>query len=334
MIDILIFDRRTLGLVIAAFIVFLVVAIYVSHLLASSKRDRMTKIILDKTTGAGVKARSVILDVEARAMKNTGRDQKFAFELINWFAIKRDLKRSGLPAYPPVLFLAAAVASYAVAFFIIAAPTEFMPSWQMALIVYPGIYFLFRTGIIGIFKESRRMKMMTQLVIFIESVQRAVSVGTAPDEAVAEGIKECEMPLKDSLAAIKELLDLGYDFIDAINLAADRVNLPEFDIFVASLTAQSSTGGSIGDVLKEVIEIARSRMNLQKKIATMTAEGRFNALLLGSLPIGLTLYLRGAQPKYADVVWSEQMGITMYFLTLFLAVFGAWLAMRIARVTV
>jgi tight adherence protein B len=334
MIDFASFDQRTIGIAATAFFVLLVVAIYVSNLLASNRRDKFSKIVLDKTSGAGVKAQSVILDVEARAMKNAGRDKKFAFELVNWFAIKRDLKRAGLPNFPPGLFIAAAIAAYAIAYFIIAAPATFMPAWQMALIIYPGVYFLFRTGILGIFIEARRMKMMTQLVIFIESVQRAVSVGTAPDEAVAEGIRECEMPLKDNLAAIKELLDLGYDFIDAINLAADRVNLPEFDIFVASLTAQSSTGGSIGDVLKEVIEIARSRMNLQKKIATMTAEGRFNALLLGSLPIGLTLYLRGAQAKYADVVWTEQMGIIMYFLTFFMAVFGAWLAMKIAKVTV
>ena len=152
---------------------------------------------------------------------------------------------------------------------------------------------------------------------------------------MVEAIRETDAPLQENLIAIKELIDLGYDFVDAINLAADKVNLPEFDIFAASLTAQSKTGGTIGDVLKEVIDIARARVDLQRKIATMTGEGRFNAMLLGSLPILLTMYLRASEPEYFNTIWEAgAMGTAVFFATIAFAVFGAWLAMRIAKITV
>ncbi len=197
---------------------------------------------------------TVILDAESRAMKNTGRDQKRPFDLVNWFSIKRDLKRAGLPRFPILVFLVALGLSLAVAMLILNVPIY--PMWAQVLASFPPMFFLTRVSMIGMRIEGRRMKMMYQLIIFIESTQRAVSVGTSPDEAVAEAIRETEAPLKENLLAIKELIDLGYDFVDAINMASDKVNLPEFDIFAASMTAQSKTGGTIGNVLKEVVEIA------------------------------------------------------------------------------
>lgn len=314
-------------------IVIAIVGFFLLSFLKGQKRDRYTKMLVDKTEEAQKRAMSVILDAESRAMKDSGRDQKRPFDLINWFSIKRDLKRAGLPRFPPLVFLAALAISAAVAIFIVAAPIY--PIWAQIAAVYPAIFYLTRVNIIGMRIESRRMKMMNQLIAFIESTQRAVSVGTSPDEAVTEAIRETEEPLRENLMAIKELIDLGYDFVDAINLAADRVNLAEFDIFAASLTAQSKTGGTIGEVLKEVVDIARSRLDLQKKIATMTGEGRFNAMLLGSLPIMLTMYLRSAEPEYFEGMWEAgTIGALVFFATLTFAVFGAWLAMRIARIKV
>jgi tight adherence protein B len=315
------------GILVLSFVAF-----FLKRAFAAARRDKYTKVILAKTEGVARKAASVILEVEARAARNSGRDEKRPFDFLNWFSMKRDLKRAGLPQIPPLLFLGAGVLAFIIAQFIVAAPPY--PVWAVALVLYSPCFYIVRTGFLGMQIDSRRMRMMRQLIIFIESVQRAVSVGTAPDEAVGEAIRETEAPLRENLVAIKELLDLGYDFIDAIQIAADRVNLPEFDIFVASLAAQASNGGSIGEVLKEVIEIARSRMDLQTKIATMTAEGRFNAMLLGSLPVGLTVYLRVAQADYSTALWSVWWGQVIYFATMASAVFGAWLAMKIASIKI
>jgi tight adherence protein B len=326
-------DIGTAITIATAVVVVAIVSTFLSVFLKGQKKERYAKMLMGKTEGAQARAMSIILDAESRAMKDTGRDQKRPFDLVNWWSIKRDMKRAGLPRFPPLVFIAALVFSAGVAMLVLNVPIY--PMWAQILAVYPPMFFLTRVSLLGMRIEGRRMKMMYQLIIFIESTQRAVSVGTSPDEAVAEAIRETEEPLKENLVAIKELIDLGYDFVDAINLASDKVNLPEFDIFAASLTAQSKTGGTIGDVLKEVIDISRSRVDLQKKIGTMTAEGRFNAMLLGSLPILLTMYLRASEPEYFDAVWNAgTMGAMIFFATIACAVFGAWLAMRLARIAV
>ena len=326
-------DAGTAMMIGTAVVVLTIVTIFLAGFFRAQKKERYEKLLVDKTEGAQKRAMSVILDAESRAMKDTGRDQKRPFDIVNWWAIKRDLKRAGLPRFPPLVFLFALALSTAVSLLVLNMPIY--PMWAQIVAVYPAMYFLTRVSILGMRMESVKMKMMAQLIIFIESVQRAVSVGTSPDEAVAEAIRETDTPLRENLTAIKELIDLGYDFVDAINLASDRVNLAEFDIFAASLTAQSKTGGTIGNVLKEVVDIARARMDLQKKIATMTGEGRFNAMLLGSLPILLTMYLRSAEPEYFDSMWDAgALGAALFLATIAGATFGAWLAMRIAKITV
>ena len=313
-------------------IVVMIVGYFFAGFLNSQRKERYCQTIVEKTEGAQKRALSVILDAEERAMKENNREQERTFDVINWFAMKRDLKRAGLPRFPPLIFLFALVLASAIALFIVAAPIY--PMWAQIAAVFPPMFYFSRYSFLGMRIESRRMKTTQQLVTFIEQVQRSVTVGTSPDEAVAEAIKETEDPLREHLVAIKDLIDLGYDFVDAINLAADRINLAEFDIFAASLTAQSKTGGTIGEVLREVIDITRARLDLKKKIATMTAEGRFNATLLGSLPILLTMYLRNAEPDYFNTMWQAgTTGAAVFFATLAFAVFGAWLAMRIARIT-
>lgn len=331
-------DASTILMIGTAFVVLSIVGTFLSVFLRGQRKEKMTRVLLDKTVDAQSRVASVILDAEARVMRQASREQEYTFELVNWHAIRRDMRRAGLKGilgFPPLVFLVALVLAYLVAVVIIAAPIY--PIWAQALGVYPAMFIFVRKAILGMIYESRKMKMMAQMINFIESVQRAVSVGTSPDEAVAEAIRETENPLQENLSEIKNLLDLGYDFVDAINLAADRVNLAEFDIFAASISAQSSTGGSVGEVLKEVVSIARARLDLQRKINTMTAEGRFNAGLLGSLPVLLTLYLRTVQGDYFDTLWMEQNqphGAMIFFLTLGGAVTGAWLAMRIAKVSV
>lgn len=321
----------TLGVVLV--VSLSAVAFFLIHFLRSQRKDRYIKVVREKTEGAHERAMSVILDVEQQAMKDTGRDKKRAFDLINWMAMKRDLKRAGLPQRPEILILASAGLAFAIGFVILNIPLY--PVWMQGASLIPVCFLLVRKSILGMFMEGRKLKMMQQLILFIETTQRSVSVGTAPDEAVVEAMREATSPLVENLTAIKELLDLGYDFIDAINLAADKINLAEFDIFAASLSAQSRAGGSIGNVLKDVVESARARMELQRKIATMTGEGRFNALLLGGLPISLVMYLRYTQEDLYAEVWNAGLtGALTYIGTIAASVFGAWLAMRIARVSV
>jgi Flp pilus assembly protein TadB len=317
------------------FFIFLAifVASIVARLISQTSRERLLTVLRERRMEASQKSRSAIISAE-RQMKKTGlRSKKFAFPAVNPKAISRDMRKAGIPGSPIFIYIGAGFLSFMFARFVVNAPI--FPVYAQTAFVYPMMFMITRFSIVNTFIDSRNGKSLAQLILFIESVQRAVSVGASADDAVSEAIKDCEKPLRDSLDIVKDLLDLGYEFTEAINLAAERIDLPEFDIFAASLTAQSTTGGSVANVLGDVVEIARSRIDLKKKVATMTAEGVFNAILLGSLPIGLMTYLRLTQPDYFEQMWkAEFYGSIIFFGTFFLAIGGAFLALKIAKIKV
>ena len=322
------------GLVLFA-ILLLAVGVVTINLLRATKRDRILKLLRTKTLRKKEDTDNIILANRRRAARLSNRGNQRTFDGFNPISINRDLRRAGLPQVWPLVYVAGLGLAFLIGHTILNAPLPHFPPLMQSLAIAVPCFFFVRRSVLGTLIESRRMKSLRQLIQFIEATQRAVSVGASPEDAVLEAIRDAEEPLRGSLLPIRNLLELGYDFIEAITMAADQVNLAEFDIFVASLTAQSTTGGSVGDVLKEVVEIARSRLDLQKKVGTMTAEGRFNAFLLGVLPIGLMMYLRYGQPDYFNNLWaSPVLGPAIFFFTVFGAVMGAYVAVRMSNLKV
>jgi Flp pilus assembly protein TadB len=316
-------------------VLFLVVGTMTMNLLRANKREKLLSVLRNKLVRKKELMDGVLLSAQKRVGMKSNRVDGVPFELFNPVAINRDLRRAGLPQLWFLVYVLSVVLAFVIGFTVLNAPLERFPPYMQSLaIVMPCFYFV-RHSVLGTLIERRRLRSLRQLVLLIESTQRAVVVGASAEDAVAEAIRDAGEPIRSDLMPIKDLLDLGYDFIEAISLAADRVNLPEFDIFVAALQAQSIIGGSIGDVLKEVAEIARSRLDLQKKVGTITAEGRFNAFLLGFLPIGLMMYLRNAQPDYFNTLWNSYVvGPLIFFMTVVGAVLGAYMAVRISTIKV
>ena len=321
--------------VVLLFVLLGVVGSLTIGLLRATKRDKMIKLLRERTMRRRDVTKSLLLSSKNRVRRVSNRADLKPFDLVNPAAIKRDLRRAGLPQVWPLVFVAGVGLAFLVGFTILNAPLDTFPPWmQSVAIIWPCFYFV-RRPLLNTFVERRRMIMSRQLILFVETAQRAVTVGASPEEAVLEAIRDAEKPLRQAVEPIRALLDLGYDFIEALAMSADQINLAEFDIFVASLSAQSTTGGSIGDVLKEVVDISRSRLDLLKRVGTMTAEGRFNALLLGSMPIALMTYLRISQPEYFGYLWTSPfIGSIIFFGTIAGAVIGAFVAVRIANIKV
>lgn len=324
------------GLYALAVMVLMVVSLFyfVRRFDQTRRRDAYFKAVAAKSVGPSARLAAAVKSRERGVLSEASRRRRSAIDFILPSSIRSDMIRSGLPGQASLVVIVASVLAWLIAFLVIAAPI--FPIWVQTLAIWPLLFYFVRSGILGILYELRRLVLMDQLITFIEHVQRGVTVGTSPDIAVVEAIEEMPQPLRGYLQAVKDLIEIGYDFVEAISMASDRIDLPEFDIFAASLSAQAASGGPIGDVLREVAGIARMRLDLTRKVGTLTAEGRFNAIVLGVLPVGLMLYLRHAQPDYFNHLWTGTVwwGPWLYFGTLAAALVGAWSALKIAAIKV
>ena len=73
-------------------------------------------------------------------------------------------------------------------------------------------------------------------------------------------------------------------------------------IFVLALLVQQQTGGNLAEMLDKLAGIIRERYKLRGKIKALTAEGRFQAIILLGLPPAVFLMMLGLNREYAGIL--------------------------------
>jgi tight adherence protein B len=79
-------------------------------------------------------------------------------------------------------------------------------------------------------------------------------------------------------------LRIGTEMEEALQRAADRIRLPDFQFFAVSLVLQRQTGGGIAETLSNLSGIIRQRKAVRMKARALTAEAQASAAIIAATP--------------------------------------------------
>jgi tight adherence protein B len=94
--------------------------------------------------------------------------------------------------------------------------------------------------------------------------------------------------------------------------AARRLDIPEFNFFVISLSIQRETGGNLAETLANLSDILRRRRQMRQKVKAMSSEAKASAYILGSLPFGMFGIVYCVNPGYASMLLTDPRGLVMF----------------------
>jgi len=77
---------------------------------------------------------------------------------------------------------------------------------------------------------------------------------------------------------------------------------------VMAVRIQREVGGNLAEVLETVADTMNQRDRLRREVLTLTAEGRFSAIVLGVFPPGFGVFLYLVQPDYMKPLLEESSG--------------------------
>jgi len=120
--------------------------------------------------------------------------------------------------------------------------------------------------------------------------------------------KEAAEPRADELSRVMTEARLGRELEDALAAAAERLNSPDFAWAVMAISIQREVGGNLNELLMTVSDTMVQRERLKGEIATLTAEGKMSAILLGGLPPGLGFVMWIMNPEYINQLFVEFLG--------------------------
>jgi len=97
---------------------------------------------------------------------------------------------------------------------------------------------------------------------------------------------------------------------------------------------QKETGGNIAEILDNISRLLRERVQFARQVKALTAEGRYSAGVLISLPILMFIYVYFMNYNYISVLWTEKVGQYMLFGAIVLQIIGAWVIKKIVTIEI
>jgi tight adherence protein B len=105
-------------------------------------------------------------------------------------------------------------------------------------------------------------------------------------------------------------------------------------MLVTSILLHRETGGNLTEILERLSSLIRGRFRFQRKVKTLSAEGRMSAWILVAIPFVLTIVLLITSPEYVPMLIKEPLGhklIGASFISMLLGIF--WIK-KIIRIQV
>jgi len=169
-------------------------------------------------------------------------------------------------------------------------------------------------------RAARHRKLEAQLPEAIDILVRSLKAGHPILAAIRLVHRELPDPIGSEFGILADEMTYGLDLESAMNNLAARVGQEDLTLVVVAIGIQSSAGGNLAEILRGISLVVRERLKMRLKVKAMSAEGRFSAALLTTLPFALFGILWLIAPHFYGEVWDQPFVKPVLFLA------ALWLA--------
>ena len=146
---------------------------------------------------------------------------------------------------------------------------------------------------------GRRLnKFITKFPDALELLVRGLRSGLPVSETLGVVVSELPGPVSEEFKLVTDRIRLGRTMEEALQDAADRLNIAEFSFFCITLAIQRETGGNLAETLAGLADVLRKRAQMKLKIKAMSSESKASAYIIGSLPFIVFALIYSINPKY------------------------------------
>ena len=163
---------------------------------------------------------------------------------------------------------------------------------------------------------------------------RALRAGHPFNETLQMVSKEMDEPIASELGMTFDEINYGVDVRQAFQNLLARVPSMSLMALVTSVLVQRETGGNLAEILDKISKVIRGRFRFQRRVRTLSAEGRLSAWVLALVPFGLFGMIAVTNPGYLTVLITEPVGRKLIVTALVLMVIGSVWIRKLLRIEV
>lgn len=183
-------------------------------------------------------------------------------------------------------------------------------------------------------KQKRIAVFEEQLPDAIDIMKRAIRAGHPFSESLHLVAEEMEGPVGQEFRITFADLNYGNDLRRAMLGLLHRVPSIPVMALVSSILIQKDTGGNLAEILERISQVIRERFKFQRRVKTLSAEGRLSAWILALVPFALVVVVSWTSPDYLPMLFDDPMGIKLIAFAFIGMIIGVYWINRVLRIEV
>lgn len=126
-----------------------------------------------------------------------------------------------------------------------------------------------------------------QLTDALGTMSNALRAGFSISQAF-ESVAESDMhPISDEFALLLQQMRVGMSFDDALASLDKRIGSDDLTLVVTAIDIARKTGGNLTEIFDSISDTIRARMRIERKVRTLTAQGRLQGIIVSLMPFFL-----------------------------------------------
>lgn len=190
-------------------------------------------------------------------------------------------------------------------------------------------------GFVGRWLEARRRaKFDDQLPEALATMSNALRAGFSISQAF-DSVVELELePVSSEFSILQRQLRIGMSMEDALESMAERSGSEDFSLVTIAILASRRTGGNITEIFEKISETIRERKKIERKVKTLTAQGRMQGALVSAMPVVLGGAMTMLRPDMMIPFFCSMEGAAAIVATLVLTAAGWFLIGKTTKIDI
>lgn len=278
-------------------------------------------------SAGGKHGRDKLMKYRDKIVRDAGAVQKLALKMPRVGTLDRMLLKSRLPFNASVFVLL----SLSLGLITLLLGLKFSP-YLLVAIALAVVVTCLPLGYLKLAENAYHTKFQDQLPEALDLLARALRSGHAMTSGLEMVSSEMDDPISTEFGAAVDEINLGLTFQEAFENLCERIPSTDLRFFAISVIIQRETGGNVAEILDSISRLIRERIQFNRQVRALTAEGRLSAMVLIGLPIVLFIYIFFVNHEYLSLLWTEPLGQFMLIGAIVLQIVGAFIIKKIVTI--
>ncbi|MCC7391217.1 type II secretion system F family protein [Candidatus Sumerlaeota bacterium] len=179
---------------------------------------------------------------------------------------------------------------------------------------------------------SRIYKFRLQMIDGLQILSNSVKANLSFIDAIKLMVNESQDPLAGEFRLVVQEVSLGLSLERALENLTKRIPVQDLHLFVASINTIFSMGEGIIEVCEKTVLMVQERFRVERRIETLTAEGKTQSLILTSAPFALMLILFFIDPNLPAQLFTTTAGFVILVMVIVLDAIGYYVINKIVDI--